>query len=114
MHTMTEQDLFDPQTQSGINRAINHADEKIMSWSDKALAFLTLYANRYDQEFCATHVRKWATKQGLPEPPSKLAWGGVFQRASRAGIIQRTRSDYFNEFESDNTHAQIVTFWKRA
>ena len=108
-------DMFDEPTQSGINQAIDHADDKIPSWSDKAFIELVRYADQHPYDkFCATQVRKWATKEGLPEPPSKLAWGGVFQRARRAGAIVRICSDYFNEFESENTHAQIVTFWGKA
>ena len=111
---MIELDLFDPETQGGIDKAVDHANEEIPSWSDKAFAMLVRYSDNQPKPFCATQVRKWAIEQGLPEPPSKLAWGGVMQKASRAGIIVRHSSDYFNGFESDNTHAQIVTFWVKA
>ena len=111
---MNEQrDMFDSATQSSIDQATDHADRVIQSWSDKAYAQLVLYNDIHGyHRFCATDVRRWATQRGLSVPPHNRAWGGVFQRASRAKIIVRAGAS-FCEFEAENSHPTIVAFWVR-
>lgn len=94
-----------------IASAVAHADAEAPGWSDKAYALLAEYARSVNGEFLAEDVRHWAeTRRGLPAPPDNRAWGGVFKKAVRGGVVQRT-----GYAASKNTHAHCrpCAVWKR-
>lgn len=74
---------------AGMLASVNHADRVERSWSTNAYALL--------KEYCKTHptfmgedVRHWAHgDRMLPTPPDSRAWGSLFNRAAREGIIVR-------------------------
>lgn len=72
----------------GICRAVEHADRESPSWSDLALTFLRGWVQGHRGELLAEDVVLAARGQ-VPAPPDGRAWGGVLQRAARAGVIAK-------------------------
>jgi hypothetical protein len=60
------------------------------SWVEEAMAQLkTFLAQRGDAPFLGEEARASAELAGLAEPADKRAWGGIFQKARRLGMIER-------------------------
>ena len=100
------------QTVAAMNQAATTASKAIPGWNMQAYQMLLNYAMTHQKPFCADMVRMWATQNGLPEPPSRLAWGGVFRRASVAGQIVKVDVSNYHYPTSKETHTQSVVFWK--
>lgn len=92
---------------TAIQRAIDHADRVEPKWSEQAYAFLDRYLRTHAQ-LTSEDVRDAAAGE-VPEPPNLRAWGGVFQRAARAGAIQRAGYDTARD---PRVHCNVVTVWK--
>ena len=73
----------------GISRAVEHADRVRDEWSAEAFNFLCDYARTSVPPFLVEEARAAAESAGLECPTDNRAWGGVVQRAVRAGIIVR-------------------------
>lgn len=74
----------------GIARAEAHAERVEPGWKDEAYAILERFcAVRRGCIFTSEDVRRWAELQGFQSPVPK-AWGGVFLKASRRGLIVKT------------------------
>jgi len=110
---MAEQlDLFKgiEERDAMIAKALGNADQKnpgVRKWSDRALEFVKIYNEK--SSFLTEDVRVWAHEQGLPEPPSARAWGGVMVRAARAGIIKN--SGLFDLVKNKKAHRTPATIW---
>lgn len=72
----------------GISRSVDHADRKEPNWSDAALFMVRRYARMSGAPFMAEDARAFADKMGLNDPPDGRAWGAVFQRARKSGLIE--------------------------
>lgn len=68
--------------------AIDHADARHEGWSEQAAAFLAQFSSRIGR-FTGEDVTN-AAKGIVPDPPTDRAWGGIFNRLSRHGIIRKT------------------------
>jgi hypothetical protein len=78
-------------------------------WSASAYSILVEYA-RTNKEFMTEDVRAYALKQyELPLPPDSRAWGGVVNRAVKAGLIKRIG---YAPMKSVNCHANPKSVWK--
>jgi hypothetical protein len=78
---------------AGIARAAARADRECPKWTDTAYQFLVAYCRIYGpgHELHCEAMRELAVKHGaIPEPPDGRAWGHVFRRAARAGLIRKT------------------------
>jgi hypothetical protein len=75
----------------GMARAEAKANAAKPNWSDDAFAALSVFAKLTpDPTFLAETVREWTEDANLVTPPdNKRAWGGVFQRAAAAGLIEK-------------------------
>jgi len=93
-------------TDKGINDALAHANRKTEKWSDQAYDALRTMAER-GRSFTAPDLRR-AARGCVPDPPTNMAWGGVFLRAKREGIII---PDGFSEHNDDTMHSQPVRRW---
>lgn len=93
----------------GMWRAADHAGEE---WGDQALAnlrgYLLLHPPRW--RFVAPQARRWSHERGLELPPNNRAWGAVFFRARRLGIIV---PDGFEIYADDAMHTQAVRAWRK-
>ena len=89
---MTDTPLLDwtpaERRDDGMQRAVDHADAVVHSWSDRAGELLLEYAAQRGP-WMVEDLREWAYVHGLPSPPDGRAWGAVVQRAARAGSIVR-------------------------
>jgi len=68
---------------AGIAQAADHAASVDISWADRAYEHLTTYAEAHNS-FISHDVT-----DGLVSPTSQKAWGAVFVRAVRAGVIEK-------------------------
>ena len=80
---------LDPTLFDGMEQAAAHADREEPGWTDRALGFLLVYGD-LQAEFISEDVARWAHANGLPDPTDSRAWGAVFNRASRRGLIHKT------------------------
>lgn len=76
------------QRDAGMTQAIQHAERVELDWPDLAYAFLIRYA-RTHATFISEEATAEADRLGYGSPADDRAWGGVFLRASRAGLIRR-------------------------
>lgn len=91
----------------GIEQAIDNAEATHDNWGDLAYSFLIGYAMLHTQ-FMAEDVR--VSSIGIvPEPPSKRAWGGVFVRAKKSGLI---KSVGFGCVKNPKAHRTPATVWE--
>jgi len=92
---------------SAIKIAIDHADRVVPNWSEQAFHFLAAYLPKVET-LTSEDVRD-ACINIVPAPPSLRAWGGVFMRAAKAGLI--TRHGYATA-RDPKVHCNVVTLWK--
>lgn len=77
---------------AGREAAGAHADRVIPAWRDLAFAFLELYAMNH-QRFTGEDVVDAfnADPKGYERPPTDRAWGSIFPRGLRAGVMVKTK-----------------------
>jgi len=76
----------------GITQSACAQEARIPGWSDHALHLLRRYCavrkrRRFPGEFDIELFRDYAAVRGLPEPHNASAFGNVFMRASKEGLI---------------------------
>jgi hypothetical protein len=64
------------------------ADALISTWSGRAYEFLEKFAKDCDHQFLGEEVVS-RSRGEVPEPHDKRAWGSVFTKAARRGVIRR-------------------------
>jgi len=89
---------------AGMQQAVDNAESKHPSWGDRALSLLVKYPK---DEFMAEQVREFAKSRGLPDPPSKRAWGAVIVKAKKMGIIEHMRYDRVSNPKAHRTPASV-------
>jgi hypothetical protein len=94
----------------GIKRAVDHADKDTEKWSDIAYGFLKEFIRIQKQSFLAEDFRMAVTEL-IPEPPHNRAFGGLFMRAAKAGLITRVG---FGPVKNWKAHRANASIWKRA
>ena len=92
---------------ASIRIAEDHANEVKPRWSDTAYEFLLSYIKTKDQ-FMAEDVRK-ASYGIVPTPPSNRAWGAIFVRATKSGLIRRIG---FKNVKNPLAHCTPATLWQ--
>lgn len=71
---------------SGMRRALEHAEQTVEKWGDLAYLFLEQYARRHGT-FISEDVSDASKVWGMEQPPTDRAWGQVYKRAIKAGVI---------------------------
>ncbi len=107
----TQIELADYLKEEGIERAVNHANEVTPNWSDRAASLLKEFISVCHTPFMAENFREYAEKQGLEEPPSKRAFGGVITRAKSMGWI---KSIGFGLTHNPLAHRTPASLWIKA
>ena len=92
---------------AGIEQATDNAEAAAPGWADQALDYVKWFAKQ-GVRFKAEHVRDYATRQGLPNPPHARAWGGVIRRAATMGMIKRVG---FASCANPSAHCAPVGVW---
>lgn len=95
----------------GMQRADAHAEREVPGFASEASAFLVawLHWRPVGEAFSAETVVDEAAEVFIKAPDSR-AWGGVFQRAARAGIIRRSSV----VFQRRKGHGTAALGWERA
>ena len=113
---MTSYDMF-PElldgpglAQKGMQQAVDHAEEVHEKWADKAYVFLKKFAGYTKEPFMAEEVRLASLNSGVPEPPSKRAWGMIIQRGSREKLIRRVG---YKAVSNPRAHGTPAAVWVR-
>ena len=97
---------------AGIQRAVDHAEAVIPGWSGRAFDFLRGFVETPGRKaFSAEDVRAYAHGLGLPQPTHARAWGGVFKRAAREGLIAKAG---VGEMRDPESHCSVVNLWRPA
>jgi hypothetical protein len=75
----------------GMARALDRAEGESPGWGDVAYKFLHRYAEEHREfpGFFVTAASEMAP--GFPVPRNERAWGGIYKRAQRAGLIEKTQ-----------------------
>ncbi len=92
---------------AGIRRAADHAEESSRGWNDRAYEMLRRYA-RHNSRFISENCTSWAADRGFVTV-SPRAWGHVFRRAAKDGIIVRIGSG-----TSLRRHCSPTPLWSSA
>jgi len=77
--------------ETGMALAEDKANRDRWGWSDDAMHGIEMYCLAHaDDQFLAEQVRAWAEGMGLVDAPDNgRAWGAVFKKAARLGVIRR-------------------------
>ena len=95
----------------GMERAILHANNVNLNWSEKAYKMLEEYVRMSKDNFLAEDFRAFATKCGLEEPPSKRAFGGIIGKASKRKLIEWCG---YRKVKNPKAHLTPANLWRRA
>lgn len=93
----------------GMERAERRAERAAPGFAEGAYRFLCGYAQTHSTPFSSEDAVEVARCIGLI-PPDARAWGGVFQRARRAGVIRQSNETYPRR----NGHGTRAFKWERA
>ena len=90
----------------GMQRALEHAELKDDGWGEKAYQFLTEFAKK-NKVFIAEDVRK-ASIGIIPDPSDRRAWGGIYTRARKEGLIRKIGHA---SAKASKVHGSLVAKW---
>ena len=93
----------------GIARAVNHANNVLPSWGERAYIHFCEYARFHAVEFITEDVREYAYRQGFVRPPDERAWGAISTRATRAGIVYKV--DDSGRAKNPRGHMHPCSLW---
>ena len=98
------------RAETGIARALDHAERVNTNWRDEAAAFARGYINGtgIGHVFTAETLIE-AANDSVPAPPDGRAWGGIIQSFARNGVIKRAG---FRFSENAAHHGAPKTLWK--
>lgn len=108
---------FDARAQrdAGIRKAVEHAEDVTPGWSDRAYHVMRCFVDGQNLtgagEFTGEDLRAYADRLGLPQPPHLRAWGAIFQRAAKSGLIVKTG---FTTARAPHVHQSILATWRAA
>ena len=91
---------------TGMAVALDHAEVTTPDWADMAYAFLVEFAQQHPT-FISEDVSGASKVAGFPQPPTDRAWGAVYLRASKAGVIVQDGTG-----RSARRHASICPKWR--
>lgn len=104
-----QSDLGTYLKEEGIQTAVSNADRKIPGWSIMAMKlfveFLQASPKIGDGTFMTEDVRAYALAKGLPNPPSKRAWGSIIVKAKKNRIIKFVGYDQVNNPKAHRANA---------
>ncbi len=90
----------------GMEQAAGSADRATPGWTDTAFEYLIRYVA--DKEFFwPWELTRASTASGMEQPPDKRAWGGIYQRARRAGYIHKGDATA----RHPERHGSLVQVW---
>ena len=106
MNQTTQQAIDAGRAQMAL--CFDAAQRRDETFGDRAFAFLCEYASRKDVPFSGEDVTDAATEAGIVAHDAR-AWGAVFQRAARAGVIRRSSVAFARRYG----HGSPTLGWER-
>lgn len=89
----------------GMAQSLEHAEREHFDWADQAYEFLRTYAKGH-AEFISEDVSDASKAAGFPQPPTDRAWGMIYRRAIKRGVIIQVGTG-----RSRRRHASICPRW---
>lgn len=98
---------------AGMQTALDHANEVTADWGTEAFYALASYLVAHPgKTFMIEDVRQYAYQSlDLPRPPHERAWGGIANRAAKAGLIVRVR---LAPVKTPGSHCANASIWRAA
>jgi len=93
---------------TGIKRAIDHANAVDPSWRERALEYLKAYPKH---QFQVEEVRTWAEQQGFTAPPTPRAWGAVIRDAKKQNLVIHVGH---RPTKNPKAHRALASVWEKA
>lgn len=90
----------------GMERALSHAEQECSTWPELAFRFLEMYC-RKNLSFISEDVSSASKDYGLVQPPTDRAWGPIYKRAQKAGMIVMDGTG-----RSKRRHASLCPKWR--
>ena len=91
----------------GMTQAAEHAERAHDCWGETAMAFLERFAETH-ATFISEDVSDATRADGtFPQPPTDRAWGAIYVRAARLGLIEKVGIG-----RSRRRHASICPKWR--
>lgn len=87
----------------GMKRAVDHAKA---NWPNEAYSFLLSFARTHEL-FISEDVSEASKQTGFPQPETDRAWGMIYRRAAKAGIIVQDGIG-----RSRRRHASVCPRWR--
>ena len=111
MQGVTEQLTLDhaiarAEADAGMRRALEHAERDVEKWGDLAYLFLEQFC-RAHAAFISEDVSDASIAWGLIQPPTLRAWGQVYRRAIKSGLIAQDGTG-----RSRRRHYSICPRWR--
>lgn len=78
--------LASAEADAGMKAALDHAEREVEKWGELAYLFLEQFCRR-NRTFISEDVSGASKSWGLIQPPTDRAWGAVYRRAIRSGLI---------------------------
>jgi hypothetical protein len=103
-------DLFEfaeQQAREGMGQALGHAEEARPGWGEVAYEYLLGFAQRHASFISEDVSDETKETHYFPQPPTDRAWGSVYRRALKEGIIARDGVG-----RSRRRHASICPRWR--
>lgn len=110
--SVTPEPTPEERRDQGIKAAVEHADAEQSNpkWSEQAYAYaVMMIVRRGYKPFLIEEIVLAAARDGVPEPPSRKAWGGVARRLAKDGV---TRKMGFAAAATSNTSPKVL--WSKA
>lgn len=94
----------------GMKRAIDHADKVIDNWGEKVYALLKEFLRTNKGNFMAEDFRL-SVEDKIDAPPHNRAFGGIFMRAAKAGLIERVTYAPVKNWKAHRANASV---WRKS
>ena len=79
------------RAETGMQRAVDHANRVESEWSGQALGLLVAFAKQSGRPFLIEEARAYAEQNGLPLPPDARSWGAVMDFVAVSRHLRRGR-----------------------
>ncbi|MDE2103904.1 MAG: hypothetical protein KGL39_42100 [Patescibacteria group bacterium] len=89
--------------------ALDAAERRDETFPRRAYAFLVEFARRRDGPFSGEDVTDAAAEEGVTTADAR-AWGAIFQRAARNGVIRRSSTLFKRRYG----HGSAAPGWERS
>ena len=100
-------DFARAQRDAGMARSLASAERATNGWGDIAYAFLLVYARTHPAFISEDVSDASKTRERFPQPGTDRAWGSVYRRAVREGVIVQDGAG-----RSRRRHASICPRWR--